>query len=347
MEKHEFLLQWHVTAKCQQHCKHCYMYDEPTYANEIANELSFSECMGVLDSFEAFCNKMNVRGCLTLTGGDPLLRDDIFEIIASAKKRDFRVCILGNPFLIDDSMPTRLKEAGISHYQLSLDGMKEIHDQLRKPGSFDSTIHSIKRLKEEGITVHIMNTLSRLNKQDLLPLMKLVGELGVDVFAFARITCNGSGKQFHDINLDPLEYREILAEVDKYSKELNASGVKTIYAHKCHLWKLYQYEEEHFSLLEDKETIFGGCSIGISGIVLLADGTAMACRRFPSYVGNIKEKSIYDLFLSPEMNQYRQIQEMEKCSKCELVQICRGCPAASYGMHGRWTAPDPQCWKNT
>lgn len=343
--KNEFLLQWHVTARCQQHCKHCYMYDEPTYISECENELSFEECITVLNDYEDFCNKMNVDGRITFTGGDPLLRKDIFELIYEAKKRGFVVGILGNPFLVENDIPRKLKEVGIHHYQVSLDGLEETHDFLRKKGSYQATINSIDLLKKEGIQVHVMNTLSKTNKNDLLPLMKVVGELGVDVFAFGRITCNGSGKQFKEMNIEPKEYRKILEKVDEYRKKMSDEGVKTIYANKCHLWKLYKYENEEIELVDDKETIFGGCSIGISGMVLLADGTAMACRRFPSYVGKVPEKTIYDVFMSEQMNQYRQVHKLEKCVKCELFQICRGCPAVSYGMTGRWTAPDPQCWK--
>ena len=314
-----------------------------TLRNRLCNFRYFNYAIN--NSFKDFCQKMNVKGRLTLTGGDPLLRNDVFDIIKEAQKRDFNDGMLGNPFLIENNMPEKLRAAGITHYQLSLDGMKEIHDKLRKEGSFECTINSIKKLKEAGIVVHIMNTLSKTNQEDLLPLMKYVGELGVDVFAFGRITCNGSGKQFSNMNIAADDYRKILEKVDEYTKVLKEEGIKTIYAQKCHLWKLYRYEKENFKLLDDTETIFGGCSLGVSGIVLLADGTAMACRRFPSYVGNVKESSIYDLFMSPEMNKYRQVQKMEKCSKCELMQICRGCPAVSYGMNRRWTAPDPQCWK--
>ena len=344
-KKNEFLLQWHVTARCQQHCKHCYMYDEPTYENECENELSFEKCIGILNDYKEFCEKMNVNGRISFSGGDPLLREDIFQLIKEAKNRGFVVGVLGNPFLVENDVSHKLKEAGIHHYQVSLDGLEETHDALRKKGSFRATIRSIELLKSKGIQVHVMNTLSKVNGKDLLPLMKLVGELGVDVFAFGRITCNGSAKQFRETNIEPQEYRKILEMVDAYSKKLNSDGISTIYAHKCHLWKLYKYENNAIRLVDDKDTIFGGCSIGISGMVLLADGTAMACRRFPSYVGKVPEESIYDVFMSEQMNKYRQVHELEKCTKCELFQICRGCPAVSYGMTGRWTAPDPQCWK--
>lgn len=321
------------------------MYDEPTYLSEKNNELNYDECVNVLSSFEEFCQKMNVNGRISFTGGDPMLKEGIYDLISEAKTRGFRVGILGNPFEIDDESVSRLGRLGISHYQLSLDGLEKTHDYFRKPGSFRKTMESVDRLKNEGIKVHLMNTLSLENEEDLIPLMDLAAEKEVDAFAFGRITCNGTGKQFKKSCMTPEHYREILVRADKHIKELYKKGVKTKYAHKCHLWKLLMYENGEITLPENKDVIFGGCSIGISGIVLLADGTAMACRRFPSYVGNVKNNSLYELFMSDKMNEYRKVENMEKCGKCDLLQICRGCPAVSYGIYGKWDAADPQCWK--
>jgi radical SAM protein with 4Fe4S-binding SPASM domain len=81
-------------------------------------------------------------------------------------------------------------------------------------------------------------------------------------------------------------------------------------------------------------------------LILLADGTIMACRRFPSIVGNTRKDSFYDVFIkSDKLDEYRDYSDMEKCSKCELLQICRGCPAVAHGISGDWRSADPQRWK--
>ena len=345
-EKNTFLLQWHITAKCQQHCKHCYMYDSPTYKSEIENQLDFQTCIKVLDDFKDFCEIMNVDGQIAFTGGDPLLREDFLDLVKEAKKRNFKFNILGNPFNLNDEILYQLKKLGITSYQISLDGLEEMHDTFRKKGSFSSSINSIKNLQKVGIPVNIMMTLSKTNKDDLIPLMEFVSKLGVDKFAFGRIACNGSAKEFKRLNIAPYDYRDILIEVQKKVKELKENGSRTEFVEKCHLWKLLRYEQNDFDIIRDTNIIFGGCSLGINSIVILADGTAMACRRFPSYIGKVPEQKLIDLFLnSSKMKEYRNVEKLEKCSKCELLNICRGCPAVSYGISSNWKSADPQCWK--
>jgi len=344
--EHMFTLQWHCTARCQQKCSHCYMYDEPTYKNEIENELATEECIAVINDFADFCGIMNIKAQISFTGGDPLLRSDLFNIISHAKEKGMSVGILGNPFLLNNDSVKALKEVGVDKYQLSLDGMKETHDRLRMKGSFDSTVSAVNLLKDNDISVGIMMTLSRDNINDLFPLMEYVGKIGADAFAFARITAVGAGKQYHSLPIGADEYRELLIKTKEKIQELKNNGVKTRYRKKCHLWKLLDYENGDLSLTDDKETIFGGCTLGVTGLIILADGTVMGCRRFPSIVGQVPKQSIYDIFLnSKEMDEYRNYSKLEKCSKCELLQICRGCQAVAYGQYGKRTAPDPQCWK--
>ena len=191
-----------------------------------------------------------------------------------------------------------------------------------------------------------MMTLSKTNSEQLLPLMELASELGVNKFGFGRIACNGNAKDYKDLNIAPLEYREILIKAQRKKEELLNKGSKTEFVEKCHLWKLLEYEQKKFEPIKNSDMIFGGCSLGINGLVILADGTVMACRRFPSYVGKVPEQKIKDIFLnSKKMNDFRDVKKLQKCKNCELLSICRGCPAVSFGINGDWTAPDPQCWK--
>jgi len=85
--------------------------------------------------------------------------------------------------------------------------------------------------------------------------------------------------------------------------------------------------------------------LGINTISVLADGTVYACRRFTSPVGRLPQQSIEEVFLGDTLNHYRDIKKLEKCSRCELLNYCRGCPAVAWGVTGSHTSPDPQCWK--
>jgi len=179
-----FKLQWHITAKCQMKCKHCYLYEDETYKKEISNELDFKTCINIMDDFVEFCNHLKIRPFISFTGGDPLLREDFFDLLYEAHDRGIEIEILGNSFCVNDEIAFKLKSLGVNSYQLSLDGMKEIHDSLRVAGSFDDTIRAIKVLKNANIKTIISMTLSKQNAQDIL---KLMARIGINIFTTLKI----------------------------------------------------------------------------------------------------------------------------------------------------------------
>lgn len=341
-------LQWHVTARCQNRCQHCYMYDEETYESEIKNELSFEDCTRIIDDFAGTLQRLSARGSISFTGGDPLLREDIFDIMKYAGDREINIGIMGNPDFIDSKMALKLRQYRVSSYQMSLDGLEELHDMLRSKGNFSSVIRASKILQEAGIWVNIMNTLSRHNASDLIALMRVVGEEGVSSFSFARLAAVGSGTQYRDDLLKPFEYRELLLQYFKEAMLLRKKGIRTDYRKKDHLWiPLFLEEGWLQGIPRTRDSMFyGGCAAGGFGLIVLADGTAMACRRFPSIIGKMPEQSFTEIFFqSKELNRMRDISNFEKCSRCELGRFCRGCPAAAYGANRSCFSPDPQCWK--
>ena len=91
--------------------------------------------------------------------------------------------------------------------------------------------------------------------------------------------------------------------------------------------------------------IYGGCNCGNCHLTILPNGDLYACRRLESKVGNVFTDRIAKVWVSSQMENYREYNKFEKCSKCELLRFCRGCPAVSYGTSGDFYAPDPQCWK--
>lgn len=342
-----FILQWHLTAKCDQHCKHCYMYDEPTYFSELRNPLSFEDCIKIIDDYSDMINTWKIRGRINFTGGDPLLREDFFDILTYTKKKGIQIGILGNPYHINYKTARKLKNLGLFRYQVSIDGLEKTHDFLRRPGSFRETIKALRTLHKVGIQTAVMFTVSRLNASELIDVIKLVSKEGVSVFAFSRLAPTGSGKKLKDMILTPLEYKKLLFEVLEEYRKIEEKGTTTHFARKDHLWiPLYQEIGLLRPLPQNKKIIYGGCGIGVHLMVILANGVVYACRRFPSPIGKVPEQRLMDIFLhSKNLNKYRNIKNFLKCSKCELVQLCRGCPSVAYGVTKNPFAPDPQCWK--
>ena len=124
-------------------------------------------------------------------------------------------------------------------------------------------------------------------------------------------------------------------------------GCRTYFNKKDHLWTLYEYETGEFKISEAVEdgTIYGGCNCGSCHLTIVPTGDIFACRRVQnSKVGNVFEDRLADVWVC-EMENYRDYTKFVKCSKCELLAWCRGCPAVASGKDGNFYAADPQCWK--
>lgn len=347
-ERPNFTLQWHLTAKCDQNCKHCYMKDSPTYFSELYNELSFEDCKKIIDDFVSTINAWNVPGRINFTGGDPLLRTDFFDILQYAKKSKTVFGILGNPNHITQETARRLKKIGVFRFQFSIDGLESTNDFLRGcPGLFKQTIKAIKLLKKEGIPTAVMFTVSNKNSEELIPVIRLVDKLGVTVFDFARLVPSGRGKTMIHELLGKKEYKKLLEEVlEQYTKLCN-KGCEVHFGRKESLWSLLYSDLgllKHFDV--NQETIQGGCGVGCSILTVLVDGTVYPCRRLPIKVGKVPKESIRSIFInSKNLNRLRDITKFEKCNKCDLKGLCRGCMAVPYAIHNDPFKADPQCWK--
>lgn len=279
-----------------------------------------------------------------ITGGDPILHPDFWRLLALLKDHAIPFTILGNPFHLTDAVCRQLKEYGCQKYQLSLDGMRDIHDTFRKPGSFDTTLEKIACINRAGIRSVIMTTVSGLNGADMPAIIDTVVDAGVNVFAFARYCPTAVGS---DNGLTPQEYRSILASCQKKFDQYEAAGVSTYFNKKDHLWTLYDYEEGRFTIPDDAEdgVIYAGCNCGNCHLTILPTGEVYACRRVPdSKVGSVFADRLADLWVT-EKEFYRDYDRFAKCAQCELVGWCRGCPAVASSTSGGFYAADPQCWK--
>jgi radical SAM protein with 4Fe4S-binding SPASM domain len=350
-KKSVFNLQWAVTAKCDQKCKHCYMYDSPTYKSELENELNLSECKQVLDDFAYTVNKLNTTASLSFTGGDPLLREDFFDILSYAKsKGEYITAVMGNPFHLDKKTAKKLHESGVMYYQISLDGTKNTHDYFRKSGSFDATLKGYEILNSSGITSLSMFTVSKINMHELIDCIRIASECNVGVFSFDRLVPVGCGQNLKEELIDPLEYKELLLQVRDEYKRLEKSGSKTKFCYKDSLWGLVLTEAEDNEMLKlfpNNMEISRGCCLGEAGLCTLADGNLMACRRLPVIVGKVPEQKFLEVFHnSSTLLDLKNMQNIEKCGDCTNFSNCKsGCRAVAFGhSNGNYLSPDPQCW---
>ncbi|ADU99896.1 heme d1 biosynthesis radical SAM protein NirJ [Alicycliphilus denitrificans] len=182
---------WNLIRRCNLTCKHCYALSAD---HDYAGELSLSEVFTVMDDLKAFGVP-----ALILSGGEPLLRADIFEISARARQMGFYTGLSTNGTLIDAPMARRIADAGFDYVGISLDGLKATHDKFRRlEGAFDRSLAAIGHLDEVGVKVGLRYTMTAMNGHDLPALLDLMQEVGAHKFYFSHLNYAGRGNIHRD-----------------------------------------------------------------------------------------------------------------------------------------------------
>lgn len=342
-------VQWHVTERCINKCNHCYIYDD-NY--KIKQELSTDDCFKIIDKISRASRYYGTIAMISFIGGDPLMREDIIDLIKHARKQEILVQIKSVPESLDQNMIDTLTELGVKYFQLSLDGLRPMHDSFRSTGSYDNTIEAIRMLKKKKAIVTIKYTLSKINAEDMLSVMKIVSQEKVNAFTFSRYIPLGNGITKEIEVFEPEEYRNFLYRVYDVEKEiLETMDTTTQFIHRDHLWELMCYEkgvyQELFKNLYFNDSVnYGGCSAWLKSIVIDTDGKCYTCRKYPKLVlGNILEKEIMELFENRDKSGFTNRKNYLKCKDCEVFSFCRSCPAISQALVNDPYKRDPYCWR--
>ena len=177
---------WNLIRRCNLTCKHCYALSAD---HDYPDELTNAEVNTVMDDLKTFGVPV-----LILSGGEPLLRSDIFEIAERAKAMKFYVGLSTNGTLIDAPMADRVTAQGFDYVGISLDGLRETHDKFRrKQGAFDASLGAVRLLRDRGVKVGLRYTMTDMNAADLPDLMQLMHDEGVDKFYFSHLNYAGRG----------------------------------------------------------------------------------------------------------------------------------------------------------
>jgi len=177
---------WNLIRRCNLTCKHCYALSAD---HDYPGELSFEDVCVVMDDLKAF--RVPV---LILSGGEPLLRPDLFDIAARAKANRFYVGLSSNGTLIDAAVADRVAGTGFDYVGISLDGLEATHDKFRRSsGAFAKSLAAVRRLRDRGVKVGLRFTMTALNAHDLTPLLQLMRDERVDKFYLSHLNYAGRG----------------------------------------------------------------------------------------------------------------------------------------------------------
>jgi radical SAM protein with 4Fe4S-binding SPASM domain len=337
---YDFFVQWHLTERCNLRCRHCYQ-------SGAVPEMSYQEICGAIDNvrsaFQSWVTEyeMQMSPSFHFTGGEPFLRQDLFEILNYVRKCGFLTSLMSNGTLIDGDMARRISEAGVSDVQISLDGLEVTHDDLRGRGSYSRTLAGIRNLVAQGVEANINVTVSRLNMGETDELVHLAEELGVGAIAFSRLVPTGRGK---GLSSEALTREEVAHFYDGLQKFKDKS--KVVVTSRDPLAAISDMAGD----IPQTEMPVGGCAAGIFGVTITADGTIMPCRRMDLRVGNIKEVSFRELWVeSPVLWSLRRRESYHGgCESCRYWAVCRGCRAIALAYarasgEEDYLGPDPQC----
>jgi len=219
---------------------------------------------------------------VNITGGEPFLRKDLFEILQEFHRNNFDLFVLTNGTIVDKHRAKQLSNLHVQGVQVSIEGPREIHESIRGKNSFTASLQGVKNLLEAGLEVTLNVTLSSLNAEYFTDLIQLSSSLGVQKLGFSRLVPSGRGVTMAKDMLLTERIKELYENI--FSREDN--GLKIVTGDPVASQLRMQSQDIYHG-----DIAMGGCAAGISGITILADGTIVPCRRLPVPVGNIKRDS--------------------------------------------------------
>ena len=286
---------------------------------------------------------------LILTGGEPLLRPDIWELIDYAHELGLRPVIGTNGTLIDDECAQRIAEHGIPRVSISLDFPDAAgQDEFRgKEGSFDEAIAGIRNLRKHGVGVQVNSTVTKMNKGMLVELHDLARDEGAEAFHPFLLVPTGRGEDLIDVELTPEEYEEVLTwayQCQKTSpmhfKPTDAPQYYRIIRQLCAA-EGREVTPENYGM----EAMTRGCLGGITFAFISHVGDVQPCGYFDMQLGNVKDMPFSQIWeTSPVFDDLRHYDRLRgKCGACEYKGVCGGCRARALAATGDYLAEEPYC----
>jgi len=332
--KEQFYIQWHITNVCNLRCQHCYQND---FSKK--NDLDWAGLEKVCDHLLRTMEEWGKTACIHLTGGEPLLKPDLFLLLAHLDLHPMveELGIITNGLTIDQEMMRRLSGfSKLKKMKISLDGGDaETNDSIRQKGAFDRVMQNLPLIKEaEGFEILFMLTVMKRNLRSLHSFFKLCHDIAIDGLIIERFIPLGRGRKVMDEVLDKEEWKEMVGMlVDLISAEEAEHSLLP-----------YQAFQIRFSGGE-LELLGAPCIIGVDGLCVMPEGNVFPCRRFPVPIGNLLETPLRQIWEKSEiLDKLRKKENLKgKCGSCG-INDCRGCRSLALALTGDYLEEDPHCW---
>ena len=312
--------------------------------NHSPSELSLKEIRKVIDDVKVFG-----RPVLVLTGGEPLYRNDIFEIIEYAAELKFPVALATNGTLIDEGMARKIVDSGVRRVSISIDGaIPHTHDSFRGiDGAFKMAVEGYDNLRKLGMSMQFNSTITRNNIKELPSILDFAIEKEAHALHIFLLVPVGCGVEISkEQQITPEEYEDIL---NWFYEKSDISSIQLKATCAPHYFRVMaQRGRKRVSNKTQSDKMHGmtkGCLLGTGIIFISSRGDVRPCGYLPVTVGNVKNENIKDIWEKSEvLNDFRNPSGLKgKCGACEFKSICMGCRARAFGETGDYLGEEPFC----
>lgn len=334
------LVAWELTNACNLACIHC---RASAIKDPAPDELSTEQAKHFVDELVEY------KPIIILTGGEPLLRADVYDIARYASGHGLRVVLATNGTLLTPEIARKLKEAGIQRVSISIDGAKEkTHDTFRgEPGAFNGAMHGIDILKKEGVSFQINTTITKRNLAEIPGIYDLALELGASALHIFLLVPTGRGEEIESEEIPPQEYERVLNWFYDKSK---GSPIQLKATCAPHYFRIMRQRAKAEGIKITREThgleaMTKGC-LGGSGFCFASSrGDVYPCGYLPALAGNIRQRPFKMIWeKSKVFNDLRNPAMLKgKCGACEYRMVCGGCRARAYAATGDYLDEEPYC----
>ena len=343
-----YIISWNLTYRCNLACEHCYLDAGAKSKRKLEteefsdrSELGTEECFRVIDQIA----ETAPESVTILTGGEPLLRRDILEIIRYGKEKNLWIVVGTNGVLITETLAETLIKEGVRGMALSLDSLTpENHDSFRLvKGAWQNTVDGAKILAKADLPFIVQTTVGKHNLAELEAIADFVHEeLGARVWNLYFLVQTGRGAFVSDLTQE--EYEQTLVTLWELQKKFFS---KMMVNAKCapHYARFLFERDRESPFLKSFSQGAGGCPAGTHYMGIRPNGDMGPCPYLPKFAGNLRESSFQEIWQESEL--FQEIRSRNslggRCGDCEFSGLCGGCRARAFGMTGDYMAEDPLC----
>jgi heme b synthase len=335
------MIAWEVTRSCNLNCLHC---RAAASCGPYPGELTSEKCLKLIDEIAALASPV-----IILTGGEPLLRPDIFDIAAYGTQKGLRMVMATNGTLVDEPTAKKMIAGGIQRVSISIDGKDaQSHDAFRgEPGAFDGAMRGIKTLKEAGIEFQINTTITTANLHQIKAIHDLVLKSGAAAHHIFLLVPTGRGRDLAAQAITAADYEETLLWFHQESLTCEIQLKATCAPHYFRI--MHQNKIKGAGAVKKTGGRFHestrGCLGGISFCFISHLGRVQPCGYLDLDCGNVQEQSFAGIWeKSAVFGNLRDYSRYGgKCGRCEFIKVCGGCRARAYEATGDYLAEEPLC----